>query len=89
MPEGHQPRGTTLGEALRGNLTETEGSAGVSQRGLSKGSVGLCRGLRDFPRFYGGSDPMLSVTRRWRIATSLGRRGTIKWKDLLSTLQPS
>ena len=61
-PEGHHPRGTTLREALRGNLPLTEGSAGVSQRalrGLSEGSAGLCGGPLDFPRFSGGSDPML------------------------------
>ena len=37
--EGHHPRGTTLREALRGNL----------RRGFFKGSAGFCGGLRDFP----------------------------------------
>ena len=46
----------------------SEGSAGVSQRalrgqsevlqGLSEGSAAL-RGSRDFPRFFGGSDPLI------------------------------
>ena len=64
VPEGHHPRGTTLREALRGNLPLTgsagslRGSAGVSLRVL-RGSAGFCGGPRDFPRFIGGSDPML------------------------------
>ena len=65
VPEGHHPRGTTLREALRGNLPLrgfcgglSEGSAGVLW-GLSEGSEGLCGGPRDFPRVFGGSDPML------------------------------
>ena len=63
-PEGHHPRGTTLREALRGNLPLRglcggllEGSAG-SLRGFCGGSAGFCGGPRDFPRFFGGSDPM-------------------------------
>ena len=47
VPEGHHPRGTTLREALRGNLPLREGSAGVSERaprGLSEGSAGSLRG---------------------------------------------
>ena len=65
VPEGHHPRGTTLREALRGNLPLrglrgglSEGSAG-SLRGLCGVSAGFCGGPRDFPRFSGGSDPML------------------------------
>ena len=60
VPEGHHPRGTTLRDALRGNLRLRELS-GVSQRalrglsegsaGLSGNSAGLCGGLRDSPRF--------------------------------------
>ena len=59
------PRGTTLREALRGHLP-LRGFCG----GLSGGSAGLCgvfprvlrgsagvRAPRDFPRFFGGSDP--------------------------------
>ena len=46
-PEGHHPRGTTLREALRGNL---------SLRGLCRR---FCGGPRDFPKFFGGSGPML------------------------------
>ena len=57
VPEGHHPRGTTLHEALRANLP-LRGLCGAL-RGLSEGSAGLCGGLRDFPRFFGGSDPML------------------------------
>ena len=59
VPEGHHPRGTTLREALRGNLPLrglcgglSEGSAGAL-RGLSESSAGLCGGPRDFPRFSG------------------------------------
>ena len=54
VPEGRHPRGTTLGEALRGNLP----LRGLCQ-GLSEGSAGFCGGPRDFSRFFGGSDPML------------------------------
>ena len=44
----------------------SEGSAGVSQsalRGSLRGFAGLCGVLRDFPRFFGGSDPMLVTLR--------------------------
>ena len=65
VPEGHHPRGTTLREALRGNLPLrglcgglSEGSAG-SLRGFCGVSAGFCGGPRDFPRVSGGSDPML------------------------------
>ena len=65
VPEGHHPRGTTLCEALRGNLPLrglcgglSEGSAG-SLRGFCGVSAGFCGGPRDFPRVFGGSDPML------------------------------
>ena len=56
--------GTTLREALRerGSLRGlcgglSEGSAGLSPRVL-RSSAGFCEGPRDFPRFFGGSDPM-------------------------------
>ena len=52
VPEGHNPRGTTLREALRGNLPLRGclgASAGVSSRVL-RGSAGLCGGPRHFPR---------------------------------------
>ena len=59
VPEGHHPRGTTLREALRGNLplrglcgALSEGSAG-SLRSFCGASAGLCGGPRDFPRFSG------------------------------------
>ena len=65
VPDGHHPRGTTLREALRGNLPLrglcgglSEGSAG-SLRGFSGVSAGFCGGPLDFPRFFGGSDPIL------------------------------
>ena len=65
VPEGHHPRGTTLREALRGNLPLrglcgglSEGSAG-SLRGLCGVSAGFCGGPWDFLRVSGGSDPML------------------------------
>ena len=54
VPEGHHPRGTTLREALRGNLPLrglrgglSEGSAGVSPKVL-QGSAGFCGGSRAF-----------------------------------------
>ena len=57
--------GTTLREALRENLPLrglcgglSEGSAG-SLRGFCGVSAGFCRGPHDFPRFFGGSDPVL------------------------------
>ena len=57
VPEGHHPRGTTLREALRGNLPLrglcgglSEGSAGVSPRVL-RGSAGFCGGPRGSARF--------------------------------------
>ena len=65
VPEGHHPRGTTLREALRGNLPLRGlcgGPAGVSPRVL-RGSAGFCGGPRDIPRFFGGSDPMLVTLR--------------------------
>ena len=69
--EGHHPRGSTLREALRGNLALrglcgglSEGSGGGSPRvlrGLSEGSAGFCGGPRGFPRFFGACDPMLVI----------------------------
>ena len=54
VPEGHHPRGTTLREALQGNLPLrglcgglSEGSVG-SLRGLCGVSLGLCGGPQDF-----------------------------------------
>ena len=65
VPESHHPRGTTIREALQGNLPLrglcgglSEGSAGVSPRVL-RGLSRFCGGPRDFPRFFRGSDPML------------------------------
>ena len=65
VPGGHHPRGTTLREALLGNLPLrglcgglSEGSAG-SLQGFCGVSAGFCGGPRNFPRFFGGSDPML------------------------------
>ena len=73
VPEGHHPRGTTLREALRGNLPLrglcgglSEGFAG-SLRGFCGVSAGLCGGPRDFPSVFGGSDPMLvTLANCWR-----------------------
>ena len=60
VPEGHHPRGTTLREALRGNLPLrglcgglSEGSAG-SLRGFCGVSAGFCGGPRDFPEVFRG-----------------------------------
>ena len=65
VPERHHPRGTTLREALRGNLPLrglcgglSEGSAG-SPRGFCGVSPRFWGGPRDFPWFFGGGDPML------------------------------
>ena len=69
VPEGHHPRGTTVREALRGNLPLRRFCGGLSEgsvgalRGLSEGSEGLCGGPRDFSRVFGGSDPMLVTLR--------------------------
>ena len=45
VPEGHHPRGTTLREALRGNLP-LRGLCGVSPRVLRGSLQGLCGALR-------------------------------------------
>ena len=65
VPEGHHPRGTTLREALRGNLP-LRGLCGVSSRVLRGSLRGFCGALRGsagvrgiFRGFSGGSDPML------------------------------
>ena len=75
VPEGHHPRGTTLAEALRGNLPLgglcrglSEGSAG-SLRGFCGVSAGLCGGPRDFPRVFKDSDPMLDNFLTWPLST--------------------
>ena len=66
---GHNPPRGSPGKfasqrALRGL---SEGSAGVSPRVL-RGSEGFWGGLRDFPRFLGGSDPMLvTLPNCWRV----------------------
>ena len=60
VPEGHHLRGTTLREALRGNLPLRGVVRGLCM-GLSEGSAGLSgvlRGSWDFPKFFRGSDPM-------------------------------
>ena len=66
-PEGQHPRGTTLREALRGNLPLRglcRGLSGFSQtRRVLRGLCGFCGGPRDLPRFFGGSDPMLVTLR--------------------------
>ena len=79
VPEGHHPRGTTLREALRGNLPLrglcrglSKGSAG-SLRGFCGVSAGLCRVPRDFPRVSGGVTLSL-----WPFGTAGKTGGTIK-----------
>ena len=55
-------RGAQPSASLSEEICLSEGSAGVSPRvprGLSEGSAGLCGGPRDFPRVFGGTDPML------------------------------
>ena len=81
--EGYHPRGTTLREALRGNLKLrglcgglSEGSAG-SLRGFCGVSAWLCRGPRDFPRVFRGSDPMLVTLGNCR------RRGGIYYRVVM------
>ena len=49
VPEGHHPRGTTLREALRGNLP-LRGLSGASVGVSSRVLRGLRGALRDFPR---------------------------------------
>ena len=78
VPEGHRQRGTTLREALRGNLP----LRGVLRRlcgGLFRGSAGLYRALQactgfceGSTGFSEGSDPMLVTLRNcWRILSRL------------------
>ena len=58
VPEGHYPRGTTLREALQGNLPLrgfSAASAGVSSRVLR----GLCGTLRGSAGYSEGNDPIL------------------------------
>ena len=59
--KGHHPRGTTLREALRGNLPLRgfSGALRESLRGFCRASAGLRGGLRGPARFSEGSDPML------------------------------
>ena len=58
-------RGAQPSARLSEEICLSEGSAGGSARALrglsegSAGSAGLCGGPRDFPRVFGGSDPML------------------------------
>ena len=78
VPEGHHPRGTTLREALRGNLPLrglcgglSEGSA-ASLRGFCRVVRGFCGGPRDFPKLFGGSDPMLVTLKNcWILAREI------------------
>ena len=49
VPEGHHTRGTTLREALRGNLP-LRGFAGASAGVPERVQRGLCGGPRDFLR---------------------------------------
>ena len=73
VPEGHHPRGTTLREALRGNLPLrglcgglSEGSAG-SLRGFCGVLCGVLRGSAGFSEGFGSSDPMLvTLGNCWR-----------------------
>ena len=56
--EGHHPRGTTLREALRGNLPLRGLCGGLSE--VLRGSLrGFCGGPRGSTRVFRGSDPML------------------------------
>ena len=73
VPKGHHPRGTTLCEALRGNLPLRGVCGGLSEgsvrslRGFSAGSLRGSAGVRGiFPRSFGGSDPMLVFGNCWR-----------------------
>ena len=59
-------RGAQPSARLSEEICLSEGSAGVSQRALRGSlrgfcgvSAGFCRGPRDFPRVFGGSDSML------------------------------
>ena len=52
FPEGHHPRGTTLREALRGNLP-LRGLCGVSPRAL-RGLCGVLRGFAGFSEVFRG-----------------------------------
>ena len=74
--EGHNPpRGSPRKFAPQGALQGlSEGSAGVSPRVL-RGSAGFCGGPRDFPRVFGGSDPMLlTLGNCWRHNPRISQR---------------
>ena len=66
-------RGAQPSARLSEEICLSEGSAGVSQRALRGSLRGFCGALRgsaggpwDFPRFFGGSDPMLvTLGNRW------------------------
>ena len=58
---------------LYGGLSE--GSAGVSPRVL-RGSLGLCGGLRDIPRVFGGNDPLLVTLQNCWILSGTGNSRT-------------
>ena len=61
-------RGAQPSARLSEKICLSEGSAGVSPRVL-RGSAGFCGGPRDFPRLFGGSDPMLvTLWNCWRIS---------------------
>ena len=86
---------TTLREALRGNLPLRglcggllEGSAG-SLRGFCKISAGFCGGPRDFPRFSGGSGPMLvTLGNCWTFtASATAERKTLLKADVANKLK--
>ena len=71
--EGRNPRGTTLSEALRGNLPLRGVLRGLcATGGLFQGSAGLCRLLRasaGSTGFSAGSDPMLVMLANcWKVA---------------------
>ena len=65
VPEGHHPRGTTLREALRGNLPLRGLCGGLSEgsAGSLRGFCGVLRGSAGFSEVFGGSDPMLVTLR--------------------------
>ena len=71
VPEGHHPRGTTLREALRGNLP-LRGFSGPlrgSLPGFCGVSAGLCGGLQGSTGFSEGSDPTLvTLGNCWKLA---------------------
>ena len=76
VPEGHHPRGTTLREALQGNLP---------LRGLCRGLSGLCGGLRGLCQVLGLSREEFGPPPWWKGHPSLASSGLTKLRSCRSS----